>query len=331
MVADFALIAEGVTDHAVLENVLLGCFHDPEIKSLQPLRDATDKQEGRGGWELVLEYLGNKAYRQAFQFHDYVVVQIDTDASGEVNFNVPKVDDQGKDLTPGLMIEAVAQKLQDIIAQHPNAEYYLERTLLAISVHSLECWLLPLHVKDRKKHVNTKNCFHLLERELAKSKNNKLVKDYRTYDQLSKDFRKLKNLGKAAASNPSLGVFTEVVQGVICHAEAAFLASKHVECAARITSCLQNDRLIPRTQTALHALGLANAVALKQPLTGHVHALQRLLDAPGQAGKWPFRDCIDHIEDEPTFQEHAARLIDVMQALEAGDKERVLSALSLLI
>ena len=42
----FGLIAEGPTDHVVLENILVGYFNDPDltqsIRELQPLRDATD-------------------------------------------------------------------------------------------------------------------------------------------------------------------------------------------------------------------------------------------------------------------------------------------------
>ena len=62
MVASIALIAEGVTDQAVLENLLLGCFHDPEIEPLQPLRDATN-----AGHDLLELARSESAWRNAEQ------------------------------------------------------------------------------------------------------------------------------------------------------------------------------------------------------------------------------------------------------------------------
>ncbi|MEY4936228.1 MAG: hypothetical protein RIS64_2587 [Bacteroidota bacterium] len=40
------LIAEGITDFVVLENILFGFFKgtEPEIRHLQPIRDATDNE-----------------------------------------------------------------------------------------------------------------------------------------------------------------------------------------------------------------------------------------------------------------------------------------------
>ena len=57
--ATFGLVAEGVTDHVVLENILIGYFNDPDlvVRPLQPLRDATDTlSESFGGWYNVFEY-----------------------------------------------------------------------------------------------------------------------------------------------------------------------------------------------------------------------------------------------------------------------------------
>ena len=53
--ASFALITEGITDQAVLENILTGLYgEDVEVNPLQPLRDATDtsrvKSDSFAGW-----------------------------------------------------------------------------------------------------------------------------------------------------------------------------------------------------------------------------------------------------------------------------------------
>lgn len=41
----FGLIAEGITDQVVIENILIGYFNNPDIivNPLLPLRDETDK------------------------------------------------------------------------------------------------------------------------------------------------------------------------------------------------------------------------------------------------------------------------------------------------
>ena len=87
----FALITEGITDQAVIENILIGCFDDPIVNPIQPLRDATDKQATHGGWELVLEHLRSPGLNQALQFNDFVIVQLDTDVSEEHHYDLPKL------------------------------------------------------------------------------------------------------------------------------------------------------------------------------------------------------------------------------------------------
>ncbi len=161
-----------------------------------------------GGWEQVLEYCGHEKFRRVFQLNDYVILQLDTDASEEKNFNVPKHDENNRELTPTELVIKVTEKFRTIIEQHPEPGPLLEKTIFAIAVHSLECWLLPLHTNDQKKQAKTKNCFDLLSRELGRS-NKMLNKDYPSYERLSKDFRKRKKLLAASARNPSFELFVK--------------------------------------------------------------------------------------------------------------------------
>lgn len=89
----FGLIAEGVTDHVVLENILIGYFNDPDlsmnIRVLQPLRDATDALHGFGGWYNVFEYCASTVFKEAFIQNDYLLIQIDTDCAHLPKFDVP--------------------------------------------------------------------------------------------------------------------------------------------------------------------------------------------------------------------------------------------------
>jgi hypothetical protein len=57
----FAVVAEGITDQAVIENIIQDYYRanledEVDVNNLQPLRDATDqaRASGQGGWERVL-------------------------------------------------------------------------------------------------------------------------------------------------------------------------------------------------------------------------------------------------------------------------------------
>lgn len=86
-------------------------------------------------------------------------------------------------------------------------EFYSEnknKIIFAVSVHSLECWLLPLY--KSYKTEKTKNCFNNLQRE---SKKISVQKDYNTYDKLSKPYLKNKTLLKESKKSTSLKVFVD--------------------------------------------------------------------------------------------------------------------------
>ena len=122
----FGLITEGITDQIVIENILSGYFNNPDVifRPLLPLRDETDKNriENYGGWTLVFEYCGSSKFQEAFQFIDYIVIQIDTDTSEDIGYDIPKIED-GKELTVEEMIEKVDEKLRNLIGIDFYNEY----------------------------------------------------------------------------------------------------------------------------------------------------------------------------------------------------------------
>jgi len=81
----FGLIAEGITDQVVIENILIGYFNNPDIvvNPLLPLRDETDKNriENYSNWLKVFDYCASSKLKEAFQFSDYLIIQVDTDTS----------------------------------------------------------------------------------------------------------------------------------------------------------------------------------------------------------------------------------------------------------
>ena len=204
--ARFGLACEGITDQIVIENILCGFYKDyedldQEIQPFQPAYDETTKKQKEGefgGWEILLQYLSEKRFRDDVLNSEYIIIQIDTDICEHKNFDVKK--DTSCIIT---FIESIRAKLISSIDK--NESFYeanKEKIIFAISVHELECWLLPI-CKDFKNEKIT-GCFEALQREC---KDIKVEKNYSTYDKLSRVFLKNKDLIKIASRNGSFEIF----------------------------------------------------------------------------------------------------------------------------
>ena len=209
----FGLIAEGPTDHAVLENILIGHFDDPDltIRPLQPLLDSTDGAQRQGGWTQVLAYCQSSFFQGAFEQNDYLIVQIDTDCLHEKPFELDVKQ------APEVLVSQVVEKIEALIEeafQSSFVDQYRKKILFAVAVDELECWLLPLFYSDKNASA-TNNCLYKLNTQLAKDKRLTITpssKHPKYYDQLSGPFCKPKQLKQAAAKNPSLGIFINTLQ-----------------------------------------------------------------------------------------------------------------------
>jgi hypothetical protein len=203
--AIFGLACEGITDQIVIQNILCGFYKDykeldGEIIPFEPLRDETNRkqEENSGGWTRLLTYLGESRFQDDVLNSEYTIIQIDTDISDEVGFNAFK-----GTLSPQELIHKVKERLiAQIDSIKPFYEAYHEKIIFAISVHSLECWILPLY-KDLKKEKIV-GCFETLQRE---SKSIKVIKEYNRYDKLSEPLRENKKLLQIATKNSSLQNF----------------------------------------------------------------------------------------------------------------------------
>jgi len=204
--AIFGLACEGITDQIVIENILCGFYKDyddldQEIQPFQPPYDETTRKQKEGefgGWEMLLEYLGEKRFRDDVLNSEYTIIQIDTDICEHSNFGVQK--DTSCITT---FIENINKKL---IASIDKNELFFEenqeKIIFAISIHDLECWLLPIY-KDLKSEKIT-GCFETLQRE---SKKIKVEKNYPIYNELSKPFLKNKKLLEISSKNSSFDIF----------------------------------------------------------------------------------------------------------------------------
>lgn len=211
---EFAIASEGVTDYAVLKNILFGWFKEqgsePFLKPYQP--DPTAEGESSwqefGNWENVLKYLREKKHRDALEFADFLVVQIDTDQSEHVNFGVSQRENDNQ-LEPVALVGKVAEKLKEIIGPDDLA-FYGDRIIFAICVNAIECWLLPLW--DKSKAAKCEGCLDAVDRALIKKNEAPLNKDADRYRSASKGYAKRKILLSEGRKNPSLEIFLKELE-----------------------------------------------------------------------------------------------------------------------
>jgi hypothetical protein len=210
---DFALVGEGVTDHAVLRNILIGYFkgqlRPPRFTHKQPDLDATGEASWQqfGNWENVFRYLREGHHRETLEFNEFVVVQIDTGDSEHLNFGVPQ-QEAGRPLPREIMVARVAAKLREIIGQEDCATYGT-RLIFAICVRDIECWLLPLW-EAGKKAEKTSGCLTTLNDALGRKNQARINPDEKKtppYDNASKGYRKRTTLLSEGPKSPSLAVF----------------------------------------------------------------------------------------------------------------------------
>lgn len=216
----FGIIAEGITDQIVIEQVILGAFDggdeddEPVVNYVQPLLDRTAQAAApaAGGWTLVFQYLKLDKHREALQSNDYLVLQIDTDVCDEKGFDVPR-QEGGKALSPAELAARVTAKLQTMLGADV-LEAHAHRILFAIAVDGIECWLLPL-VFTNNKAGKTTGCLGAMNHELRKQKRTPLskadgeAKDPRAYKDVARAYADSGKLRKLAGKNPSLGLFVD--------------------------------------------------------------------------------------------------------------------------
>jgi hypothetical protein len=216
---DFALVAEGVTDHAVLKTVLLGFFkgqlREPKFSMSQPDQDATTENEWQrfGNWENVFRYLREGHHRDALQFNQYLVVQLDTDCSERPGFDIPR-HVGGERLDVPILVERVVERIRKEIGED-DCRMYGERLLFAVCVDSLECWLLPLWADQEIHQARTTGCLDALNRNLDRRDQppvDPASKQAARYFDAARGYRKRKELLEAGRKNPSLGIFLDTLE-----------------------------------------------------------------------------------------------------------------------
>ncbi|CAD5977288.1 hypothetical protein PCC7805_04265 [Planktothrix agardhii] len=214
MTTTFGLITEGLTDQIVIENILSGHFdrNNLSVHPLQPERNKdNDNKSGHGGWTLVIKYCKSLDFQQAFQFNDYVIIQIDTDVLDGYD-GISYHDEKGV-LSPEQLIEKVKEKFKSLIGEAFYSEHS-RRIIFAIAVHSIECWLLPLYYEDNRQQKIV-HCLKKLNRAINKKEGftiDEKAKNPEYYRDLSNAYSDNQTLTEHSPNNPSLNSFIEEIE-----------------------------------------------------------------------------------------------------------------------
>jgi hypothetical protein len=193
---NFNIVAEGNTDFRVLRIVIESIIDDAVVNILVPSVDAySHKTNGRAGWENVVDYLKSNLLVDALDYSDYLVVQIDTDECEHINYNAGSITLADRNME--LFYETIQGKIIEWINSYcPDTyEKYKEKIIFAICIHSLECWLLGLYVRQNElSRIKIHSGFEHLNRAL--SRHDLCLsepKDPNQYEFIARPFRKKKN------------------------------------------------------------------------------------------------------------------------------------------
>jgi len=201
----FQFVGEGLTDYIVLKNILVGFFKDKNLL----LNRLLPREKEPVGWGNVLNYLLTDEFRVGVNNTDYIVIQIDTDRCEDWNEGLHHIGDDSEKLDDFVQ-EVIAALIRRI-----GLDFYTQnedKILFAISVHDIECWLLPF-IADQPAHQSkTVGCVNAVERIAQKkgfSIHQKNYEDGKHYEGFSQDMKNHNILMHKYSSNPSLKIFID--------------------------------------------------------------------------------------------------------------------------
>ena len=212
----FALITEGISEKNVIKHILSKYFKDKEpiINPVQP-KVLNEKQETIGGWNEVLKYCEREEDLKAiFVENEYLVIQIDSDQSQQSPFDVShtKADNTTKSVEE--LYADILERLKGLIS--PNIlESHKHQILFAISIHTIECWLLPLYYINNHKSKTT-SCIDKLNAEITKKNINPIPsigknspQAIKSYDTILKNWKRKEEVITSSEHNAGFKKFVE--------------------------------------------------------------------------------------------------------------------------
>lgn len=210
----FGIIGEGFTDQITIENILCGFFDNEDLGEEIAYLPSDEK----GGWRAIFKYLTLEDFRNDTLSNEFIILQIDTDISkreqDSEEFGVFYKDDEGNELTIEALINKVIIKLVSKINEGELGFYeeYANKIIFAISVHSIECWLVAYHGEQSETH----NCDKvLLETKLPQNIQFSKSKKSRCHEKLSYlAFSERENIDKVAQKDPSFKHFIQSLEKI---------------------------------------------------------------------------------------------------------------------
>ncbi len=204
------IVSEGVSDFWVLRHIITRYLKDQDlwVLPLNPKQTKDGKQDGPGGWGLVMKYLEDKekklmveALKEDFE---YIVVQIDTDVCEEYGVK--------HDLTD---MGVFWQNVCDNLSNRLPVDFDRSKLIFAICIDEIECWLIPFVDTNRKDCEITNRCVNIVNKNIkgkelyidADNKNSDGAKG--AYDYILKQKKKPKDIKECSVHNYG---FTKLIE-----------------------------------------------------------------------------------------------------------------------
>ena len=185
------IVSEGVSDFWVLRHIITRYLKDQDlwILPLNPKQTKDGKQEGPGGWGIVMKYIEDEekkliveALKEDFE---YIVIQIDTDVCEEYGVKHNLTD-----------IESFWENIRENLSNRLPEDFDRNKLIFAICIDEIECWLIPFVDNNKKNCEKTSSCVKLVNKGIrnknlfidANNKNSEGAKN--AYDFILKQKKK---------------------------------------------------------------------------------------------------------------------------------------------
>lgn len=167
------VICEGASDYRILKHITERYLSDIDAFTvpIQPKIASDGSQDEFGGWEIVLRTIEGEGNRiiDANIDDDFIITQIDTDVCHEYGI-------ESKNKSAETLFEEISILIDKKLPNEINSC----KIIKAISINSIECWLIPYVCQDEKKCLRTNNCLNVINNIINK-------KDWGTIDASNKN------------------------------------------------------------------------------------------------------------------------------------------------
>lgn len=202
----FALISEGPSEHRIIKHIISRYLKDfdPIINQIQPkLVEGKQDDSTPGGWNEVLKYCGREDLEDIMVENEYLIIQIDTDMCETEPFGISHTE-EGEQKSEEQLFEDVRKKLIGLIKEDIRNNYD-GKIIFAICMHTIECWLIPIFISNKKGSKKV-NCINQLNKELRRADiqiingdNKNKANGIKAYEAILANWKKRKDIEKSAS------------------------------------------------------------------------------------------------------------------------------------